>query len=84
MAITSKNFCHIEEVEGGIKVLFYVEYDGDDAIMHQVVSCDVGTVDFKISMKSESWEKYWPDEVRFADAAARAVETVREMGAAFD
>ncbi|MER8946109.1 hypothetical protein [Mesorhizobium sp. M0959] len=83
MAITARNFCHVEEMEGGAKVLFYVEHDGDNIILHQVTAANIGTVDIELSMPAEQWEAVWPDKVRFAYAAAQVVTSIRELGLEF-
>lgn len=78
--ITSKNFAHIELVENGIQVLFYVEHSGDETIIHQVVAADEADVDMKLTIPGDKVDELWPDAVRFADAAAKLVASVREMG----
>ncbi|MFC6444590.1 hypothetical protein [Shinella zoogloeoides] len=78
--ITSDNFCHIEQVADGVKVLFWVEFDGDDAIVHQIVSLEIGTLDIKVTMPSDRVETLWPDSFRFSEAAAKVLSTAEGLG----
>lgn len=78
--ITSDNFCHIEQVAEGVKVLFWVEFDGDDAIIHQTMTLEIGTLDLKVTMPSDRLEELWPESIRFSDAAAKVLATAAELG----
>lgn len=78
--IDAQNFCHIETVSDGICVLFFVEYDGDDAVLHQVTTLEVGTFDLTITLPSEKMEAIWPRAIRFPDAALKVIAATKEMG----
>lgn len=78
--ITSNNFCHIEQAGEDVKVLFWVEFDGDEAILHQVMTLEIGTLDLKITMPSDRLEDLWPESIRFSDAAAKVLATAEELG----
>lgn len=78
--ITSDNFCHIEQVADGVKVLFWVEFDGDEAIIHQIVSLEIGTLDIKVTMPSDRVDTLWPDSIRFSEAAAKVLSTAEGLG----
>ncbi|QXZ79616.1 hypothetical protein [Rhizobium sp. L51/94] len=78
--INAGNFCHIETVADGVKVLFFVEYDGDNAIIHQLTTLEIGTFDLKLTMPLERVEDLWPADIKFADAAANVIRTAKEMG----
>jgi hypothetical protein len=77
--IDAQNFSHIEQVEPGVNVLFYAEHDGDDMILHQVTVPTVGTIDIKVTMPADTFEKLWPEKMRFSDAAANVLKAVAEM-----
>ncbi|WP_137136641.1 hypothetical protein [Rhizobium sp. FKY42] len=78
--INALNFCHIEKIRPGINVLFYAEHDGDQIVMHQVTMADAGSVDQKISMPAEQFEKLWPDQITFPRAAEYLLSVLEEMG----
>ncbi|WP_337183833.1 hypothetical protein [Shinella sp.] len=78
--IDTDNFCHIEQAGDGVKVLFWVEHDGDEAILHQVANLDIGIFDLKLKMPAERLEAMWPDDVQFAEAAAHVLKTAADMG----
>ena len=78
--ISSDNFCHIEQVTEGVKVLFWVEFDGDDAVIHQVMTLEIGTLDLKVTMPSDRLEELWPESIHFSDAAAKVLATAAELG----
>ena len=78
--ITSDNFCHIEQAADGAKVLFWVEFDGDEAILHQVMTLEIGTFDLTVTMPSDRLEALWPESIRFSDAAAKVLSTAKELG----
>jgi hypothetical protein len=78
--IDTDNFCHIEQAADGVKVLFWVEHDGDDAILHQVANLDIGTFDLKLKMRAERLEALWPDDIRFGEAAAQVLKSAADMG----
>ena len=83
MAVTAENFCRIEEVDG-IKVLFYAEHEGNNIALHQIVSADEGTVDVKLTFPGGLFERMWPEDFRFQNAALKVVEQARSMGLTFD
>lgn len=60
-------------------MLFYLEHDGDDMILHQVAICSIGTADIKLSMPAEKWDAIWPDSFRFDEAAAHVFNTIAEL-----
>lgn len=78
--ISSENFCHIEQVAEGVKVLFWVEFDGDDAVIHQIMTLEIDTFDLKVTMPSDRLEALWPESIRFSDAAAKVLATAAELG----
>lgn len=87
--ITSGNFAHIEKV-GEVAVLFYVEYEGDQIVIHQCVLGDVGGVNVSTDIKltfaakdTERFEKSWPALLEgdaFAARAAAVIDQLREFG----
>ena len=83
MSINFRNFCHVEETEEGIKVLFYVEPDGDDIILHQIAYPSIGLADLKITGSAELMERLWAEKLNFIEAAASVVSSLREMGVGF-
>lgn len=62
MTVTTENFCHIETLEDGRKVLFYVEADDENYIIHQIAFAEIGTVDAKITAHYEKIDAAWPPE----------------------
>lgn len=78
MSISDKNFAHIELLPDGRQVLFYVEHDGDDGIIHQVLHCAVGTADIKVSMPIAKVEEYWPLDTfpTAAQAVAKEIDSL--------
>lgn len=51
-----KNFAKIVESTNGNQVLFYVEPDGDDYHMHQIINLEGMQADFKITFAKKSPE----------------------------
>jgi hypothetical protein len=49
--VTTRKFAAIGEASDGRQVLFYIEPDGDDFIMHQVCETELGQVDLKVKLK---------------------------------
>lgn len=78
--LTVKNFCHIEELQDGSKILFYAEHDGEDIVLHQVTHVNVGTFDLKITFPEEfDFDKHW-ETFNFIKAADTIVKTINEWG----
>jgi len=84
MGITPQNFCRVHEAEDGTKVLFYLEHDGDDIVLHQVAICSIGTADIRLSMPAEKWDAIWPDNFSFDEAAAHVFKTIAELDLAVE
>lgn len=76
--INEQNFCHIEVMPDGRKVVFYIEHDYDDMILHQVTLCDVGTIDLKLTMPADKWEAHWPPN--FTSSAMHLLQEMQKMG----
>nr|WMC99316.1 hypothetical protein RAR13_11725 [Aminobacter aminovorans] len=76
--INERNFCHIEEMPDGRRVVFYIEHECDDMILHQVTLCDMGTIDLKLTMPADKWEAHWPPN--FTSAASRLLLDMEKVG----
>lgn len=76
--ITAENFCHIETLGDGRKVLFFVEFEGEDIIIHQVMHCPLGSVDMSLRMPGKT-DELWPDAILFPVAALKIAEDVDSM-----
>lgn len=81
--ITARNFCHIEIVDDRIAVLFYIEHDGDNIILHQVAKADEATLDLSLSAPADQWDNLWPDKIRFANAAKTVIAEAANLGLSF-
>ncbi|MCO5083099.1 MAG: hypothetical protein M9955_15770 [Rhizobiaceae bacterium] len=77
-AINETNFCHIEQLPDGRRILFYAEHAGDDIIIHQVTHCALGTVDIKIEGNADRIEAAWPPD--YPARAAGVLDSLQEMG----
>lgn len=78
--ITAQNFARIETDDQGRQVLFWVEHDGEDCNLHQILEANVGTVDIKVTLPADKMDKLWPDKVHFDTAVEQMRKTVYDMG----
>ncbi|MCO5082668.1 MAG: hypothetical protein M9955_13555 [Rhizobiaceae bacterium] len=76
--INETNFCHIEQLPDGRRILFYAEHDGDNIVIHQVTHCALGTVDIKVEGGADWIEAAWPPD--FSARAADVVKSLQQMG----